>query len=58
MKMIFDAIGALALFGGIVLFAVALFAGNYLQGTFYGVLSIAALVFAGILFLATKGSSE
>jgi len=57
-KLVFDVVGALALVGGIILFVVALLGGNVLQGTFYGVLAIAAFVFSGILFLATKGSSD
>ncbi len=73
MKMLFDVIGALALVGGIWFFIKAFMTPSmyslstasaiqaqqvYGEATYYGVLAIAAFIFAGVMLLATGDKTE
>ena len=54
MKGIITAVGALALVGGMVLFWGALTTAVIGQAMLYGILSVAAFVFAGVMLTATR----
>lgn len=59
MQLLSTLFGVLGIVGGLIFFILALVgASNYPQATFYGVMSIAAFAFTGVLLLAGRDRED